>query len=236
MATLTIKNLSKKYATDSVVVNNINASFCKNRITAIIGPNGAGKTTLFHLIAGSITPDAGAIIYCKNGETRPPRVALMLDGGGDLYHDLSALENYNYFVELASVNKKAERLHQSSNIFQRFGLEDQARKLVKKMSRGMRQRLSIAIALATDAEILLLDEPTNGLDIKESHNLFQYLREFANERHCIVIFSSHAPDTILELADHVHFMRQGNLASEIGYEEMQQLNNSAFVRRYLTEY
>ena len=234
MATLNLQDISKKYkSASSIAVDGITARFETGEVIGIIGPNGAGKTTLFHLIAGSVTPDRGIVTFEKEGRHSSPRVALMLDGGGDLYRELSALENFYYFVGLSTGGSSPELSMPMPDTLRRLGLEEHCRKQVKTLSRGMQQRLSIAIALASSSEVLLLDEPTNGLDIEESQALFTTLKKLAAEAQRVILFSSHVPGAILDLADRVHFILRGKLVSEIVPEHLRQMDAKAFVERYL---
>jgi ABC-2 type transport system ATP-binding protein len=176
---------------------------------ALIGPNGAGKTTFLNLAAGLLDPTAGAIEVA--GETPgslEARSALsFLPDSPVFYEDLSVVEHLEYVAALHGVEDPSARIDE---LISRLGLDGWEDALGGELSKGMRQKASIALALVRPFKVLLADEPLDGLDPPSRETLFALLAETKAAGAAIVV-STHRPD-VIAAADRCVAIRDGRLA------------------------
>jgi ABC-type multidrug transport system ATPase subunit len=176
---------------------------------ALIGPNGAGKTTFLNLAAGLLDPTAGQVEVA--GETPgslAARTALsFLPDSPVFYEDLSVVEHLEYVAALHAAEDTAARIDE---LIDRLGLEGWEDALGSELSKGMRQKVSIALALVRPFKVLLADEPLDGLDPPSRETLFAMLAETKAAGAAIVV-STHRPD-VIAAADRCVAIRDGRLA------------------------
>ena len=164
-----VKNVSKKYG-DFYAVRNVNFNVQDGEIVGFLGRNGAGKTTTMNMITGFLEPSRGQIIV--NGidvDSKPKKVKKMIGympEGTPLYSDLTVKEFVSYMADLKCIPHKEKKEAVEKAIMQ-TGLDKVRNRLTRNLSRGFKQRVSLAGALVGDPEILILDEPTVGLDPKQ---------------------------------------------------------------------
>ena len=172
-----VKNITKKYG-KAVAVDNISFNIEDGEIVGLLGPNGAGKSTTMNIITGFIEQTEGDVIIDGYNTLKKPKKAKKEIGympeGVPLYTDLTVKEFVSYMAEIKQVNKK-ERKEKVEKIIEKTGLKDVEKKLIKNLSRGYKQRVSMAGALVGEPKILILDEPTVGLDPKQITEI-SYLR------------------------------------------------------------
>lgn len=205
------------------------------RVTAVVGPNGAGKTTLLQAIAGLLDLDSGRI-ELDDGRVRSVRagdVALLLDGASGLVPRFSVAENFRYFSALARAGAPPVAGPFERDWLAAVNLADVAGAPAQTLSRGMAQRLNLALALSQGARVLLLDEPTTGLDIEEAGAMEELVRSLTADRGLITVFTSHAPDSIVSLADDIHLLSLGVLTSLSKPDGGSRQTAAQFKRRYL---
>ena len=157
----------------------------KVKLLGYFGPNGAGKSTTMNMLTGFIEQTEGEIIIDGYNMLKKPKKAKKEIGympeGVPLYTDLTVKEFVTYMAEIKNVDRKV-RKEKVKNIIEQTGLKDVEKKLIKNLSRGYKQRVSMAGALVGEPKILILDEPTVGLDpkqITEIRNLIKELRKNA---------------------------------------------------------
>ena len=164
-----VKNVTKKYG-KAVAVDDISFTIKEGEIIGLLGPNGAGKSTTMNMITGFIEQTSGEIIVDGYDMLKKPKKAKKEIGympeGVPLYTDLTVREFVTYLAEIKQVDKK-DRKEQIEKIIEQTGLKEVEKKLVKNLSRGYKQRVSMAGALVGKPKILILDEPTVGLDPKQ---------------------------------------------------------------------
>ena len=164
-----VKNVTKKYG-KVVAVDNINFTINDGEIIGLLGPNGAGKSTTMNMITGYIEPTEGTIVIDGYDISKKPRKAKREIGympeGVPLYTDLTVKEFVSYMAQIKKVDRKI-RKEQIEKTIEETGLKDVEKKLIKNLSRGYKQRVSMAGALVGKPKILILDEPTVGLDPKQ---------------------------------------------------------------------
>lgn len=224
---LRTQGLTKKYG-DQYAVKDLCLNVKKGEIYGFLGRNGAGKTTTIRMLLGLITPTDGEIEvfgegFKKNKKQILSRIGSIVETAG-FYGNLNALENLSIYAKLIGVKKN----NAIEEVLELVGLLDEKKKLVKKYSLGMKQRLGIARAILHSPELLILDEPTNGLDpvgIKETRKL---LKTLAEKRDITIFMSSHILSEVQQLATTIGIIHEGKLLEEIKLEELRKQN-----RRYI---
>jgi ABC-2 type transport system ATP-binding protein len=179
-------------------------------IYGLLGPNGSGKTTLIRLLIGLLRPTSG--IASILGQEMPNKAILSQVGymtqGSALYEDLTVRENVVFFARMCERIRPAR----VDEVIALIELQDRARSLVRTLSGGMRQRVSLACALVHHPRLLLLDEPTVGVDPQLRFTFWEYFRRLAGEGVTLII-SSHVMDEA-ERCDRLGFICQGKLLAE----------------------
>ena len=220
---LKIENLSKTYnpfffskKQPLHAVKEVSFGLEKGEIYALLGPNGAGKSTIIKMIAGLIKPTSGSISF--NGETINKNTAYknlsaVLEGTRNVYWRLNPLENLNYFANLRGVSSTEIR-DKSIHLLKDLDIEAKKKNQSQHLSRGMLQKLALAVALITDPEILLLDEPTLGLDVASSRKIKDIILQLAKKEGKAILLTTHQMDLVEELADRVGIIRNGSLVKE----------------------
>ena len=217
---LIAENLSKTYG-DYKALNNLNLKLNEGEIFALLGQNGAGKSTTINIFLGFVKPTEGVAkingisVVDRPEETKKfiayiPETVL-------LYPNLTGVENLKFFSSLAGFDYDNEVL---TNFLSKAGLQSDAHhNRLGGYSKGMRQKVGIAIAIAKKAKVLLLDEPTSGLDPKASNEFSEILKELASEG-TTIFMATHDIFRAKEVADRIGIMKRGNLISEINADEI----------------
>ena len=167
-----IQNVSKSFK-DTFAIKNLNLEVNKGEILGLLGANGAGKSTTINMLLGFLNPEKGTVLInnidtSKNAQETRKYIGYIPENV-NLYPYLSGLENLDYFCKLAGLKYSESELENYLNI---CGLQSNAHsKKVSGYSKGMRQKVGIAIAYAKKAKVYLLDEPASGLDPLASINL-----------------------------------------------------------------
>ncbi len=192
-------------------------SFCIHRgeIFGFLGPNGSGKTTTVKMLCGLVTPSSGTALINGIDVVRKRSAAVrqiggVLEGNRNLYWRLSALENMQYYTGVRGIPFGPLRV-KALELLDLFHLIDRKNDPVRRYSRGMQQRLAVAISLLTDPEILLLDEPTLGLDVDSTRIMMEQIRQLARSRNIAVFLTTHQMPVAQELCDRIAIMHRGRL-------------------------
>ena len=218
-----VSELRKSYRTRNgdngllPAVDGISFSVPRGQILGLLGPNGAGKTTTIKCLCGLIQPDSGRIrVNCKDVVQERSRalkhISAVLEGNRNLYWRLTALENLNYFAGNRGVSPQRSRPGALA-LLDRFGLADKANTQVNDLSRGMQQKLAIAVALHADTELVLLDEPTLGLDLEAATEVVAHLRQLTGQGRTVII-SSHDMGVVQELCERVGIVNRGKVVTD----------------------
>lgn len=220
--------LTKSYGAH-LALNQLNLSVNAGEVYCLLGQNGAGKTTTINLILGFLEPSSGEILFDnKNindskGDRRKniayiPEVVM-------LYGNLTAVENLSYFSKLAGFNFTKNELE---NFLNQCGLQTDAHhKKLSGFSKGMRQKVGIAIAVAKDAQLILMDEPTSGLDPKATEEFTLLVKQLADSGKS-VLMATHDIFNAVNVGTHIGIMKRGELihtlkADEITAADLQKL-------------
>lgn len=212
------KNLSKQYK-DVLAVSDFSAQVLAGRVTGFLGPNGAGKSTALRCLVGLVTPTKGEALVNGGPYSAlhdPLRhVGAVLDSRG-FHPGLTAKQNMKVMASASGIDFK--RIDEVLKIVE---LSDAANKRTKGFSLGMKQRLSLAIAMLGDPEILVLDEPANGLDPIGIVWLREFVRKLAAEGRTILV-SSHQLAEMQNTVDDVLIINKGNLVAQGSIDEIRQ--------------
>lgn len=221
-------DLTKKY-NNSTVLDNLNLEVEKGEIYCLLGQNGAGKTTTINLLLGFIKASSGEAKV--NGEVINPKKTgarkylAYIPEVVTLYGNLSSIENLDFFSRLAGFRYSKPEL---KAFLEQVGLQSDAfHKQLGNYSKGMRQKVGIAIALAKKADAILMDEPTSGLDPK-AINEFTALVKTLGQQGKTILMASHDIFNAVEVSTRIGIMRQGHLVhslntKDINAHQLQQL-------------
>jgi ABC-2 type transport system ATP-binding protein len=227
---LEAKELTKTYEDGVTALDHLNLKIETGEIFCMFGANGAGKTTAINLFLNFIPPTEGTVIIEGIDMTKEPLKAKdfvsFVSENVMLYGNFSAFQNINYFSKLAG--KRNLTRDDYSNVMKRVGLQEEAFNMrTKNFSKGMLQKLGIAIAIIKDAPNIILDEPTSGLDPKSGQEFLVLLSELRDQGKSIFM-STHDIFRAKFVADRVGFMQKGKLVmlktkEELAGEDLNQL-------------
>ncbi len=227
-----VKNITKKYG-NFTAVDNINFKIEEGEIIGLLGPNGAGKSTTMNMITGYVEPTEGEIIVNGYDISKKPKKAKAQIGympeGVPLYSDLTVKEFVTYMAELKKVDRKT-RKEKVEKIIEQTGLKDVEKKLTRNLSRGYKQRVSMAGALVGEPKILILDEPTVGLDPKQITEIRALIKELGKTH--TVILSSHILSEVSQICNKVIIINKGKIVAIDTPENLEkkvESNNTTYV-------
>ena len=227
-----VKNVTKKYG-NFEAVKNINFKIEDGEIIGLLGPNGAGKSTTMNMLTGYIEQTEGEIIIDGYDMLKKPKKAKKEIGympeGVPLYTDLTVKEFVNYMADIKKVDKKQKK-EKIEKILKETGLEDVKGKLIKNLSRGYKQRTSMAGALVGEPKILILDEPTVGLDPKQITEIRELIKELGKTH--TVILSSHILSEVSQICSKVIIISKGKIVAVDTPENLEKkvsMNNNIYV-------
>jgi len=217
---LEAKKLKKTYG-DYDALKGLDLTVNGGDIYCLLGANGAGKTTTINLFLNFITPSGGTAKVCGIDVTENPleskKLLAYIPEQVMLYGNLSALENLRYFAQLGGHDYTD---HEYQEFLNRCGLQTGAyTKRVREFSKGMRQKVGVAIALAKQAKALLLDEPTSGLDPKASNEFSELLIQLAGDG-ALVLMATHDLFRAKETGTRIGIMREGYMMQEMSTDDI----------------
>ena len=208
-----VENITKKYGSFTAV-NNISFEIEEGEIVGFLGPNGAGKSTTMNMITGFIEPTSGKIIVDGYNISKKPKKAKRQIGympeGVPLYSDLTVKGFVTYMAELKGVAKK-ERKEKVLKVLEETGLTEVQNKLTRNLSRGYKQRVSMAGALVSNPKVIILDEPTVGLDPKQVTEIRALIKELGKDH--TVILSSHILSEVSQICNRVIIINKGQIVA-----------------------
>lgn len=209
-AAIEVSDLTKRYG-ELVAVDHISFEVRKGEIFGFLGPNGAGKTTTVRMLTGVIKPDGGKALIMghKTGSLKAKQVAGVVPETSNAYVDLSGWDNLMLMADLYGVPASRAR-KKATWLLDMMGLAQRRNEVVKTYSKGMKQRLILAMAIISDPEILFLDEPTSGLDV-QSARLIKGLIHDLNSAGKMIFLTTHDMDEANQLCDRVAIINHGRL-------------------------
>jgi len=216
--------LNFSFAKGQKTLQDVNLEVPKGSIYGFLGPNGAGKTTTLRLLLGLLKNQQGSIEIFDKDFTKS-RIEVLKNVGSlieqpSLYGHLTATENLQIYRRIYGVQK-----FRITHVLKMVGLEGTGNKKAKQFSLGMKQRLSIAVALLHQPELLILDEPTNGLDPNGIIETRELLKKLNKEHGVTILVSSHILAEIERMATHVGIIHKGKLLFQGTLPELQNMKN-----------
>ena len=213
-----LKNIDKKFK-DKLALDNLSLEVKSGEIYGLLGANGAGKSTTLNLLLGFLTADRGEINMVDINDSsiiQQDRIGYIPENV-NLYPYLTGVENLDYFSKLAGLKFTLEEL---ARFLLDCGLEEEAfNKSISEYSKGMRQKVGIAIAYAKNAKIYLLDEPASGLDPLSSNELSILLKKMS-ERGATILMASHDIFRVRETCHKIGILKNGSLVKEMFSKEV----------------
>ena len=208
-----VKNVTKKYGS-FVAIDDISFTINDGEIVGFLGPNGAGKSTTMNVMTGFIEQSKGEVIINGFDTLKKPKKAKEQIGympeGVPVYGDLTIKEFVTYMAELKKV-KKVEKKSLVIEAIEKTGLSKIQNKLIKNLSRGQKQRVSLAGALVGNPKVLILDEPTVGLDPKQITEIRSLIKEIGKKY--TVFISSHILSEISQICNKVVIINKGKIVA-----------------------
>ncbi|MBL6875004.1 MAG: ABC transporter ATP-binding protein [Flavobacteriales bacterium] len=208
-----LKNVTKSFK-DKKALDNLSLNVNSGEIYGLLGANGAGKSTALNLLLGFLDSDSGSIEISNSNDKKLVSRDMIgyIPENVNLYPYLSGIENLDYFCKISGLSLNSIKLNELLN---ECGLENDAHnKKTSEYSKGMRQKVGIAIALAKNAKIYLLDEPASGLDPMASNELSVILKKLSNDG-ATILMASHDLFRVRETCDKIGILKQGSLIKEM---------------------
>jgi ABC-2 type transport system ATP-binding protein len=210
MAAIETTALTRQFG-DLVAVDELDLTIEEGEVFGFLGPNGAGKSTTINMLLGFLQPSDGTATVLGHDAAQQSRAVRQQTGllpeGFDVYENLTGREHVVSAIQTKGADDDPDEL------IDRVGLDpDDARRAAGGYSKGMTQRLALAVALSGNPDLLILDEPSSGLDPKGAKLLRQIVREEA-ERGATVFFSSHVLGQVEQVCDRVGIMSQGAMVA-----------------------
>jgi ABC-2 type transport system ATP-binding protein len=240
-AVIRVSNLRKTYQGgdgEVVAVDDVSFSIERGSLVGLLGPNGAGKTTVIKSILGIVLPDSGevevnGIDVHENQRQAYRHVGAVLEGARNIYWRLTVRENLEFFARLAGLDPSAHSAYHEE-LLEKLNLTDRADSVVNELSRGMKQKVSLAAVLARKPDVVFLDEPTLGLDVESSLDLREELSRLVEDEEMTVVLSSHDMDVIEELCERVVILNEGEVLVDDAVENLVDGFRSETVRLTIT--
>lgn len=230
---VSVTDLEKVYGSgdDAVeAVNGVSFDIEPGTAVGVLGPNGAGKTTVIKSILSLIVPTSGRVEVDDIDVHRNPsaafeRLGAMLEGARNTYWRLTVRENLEIFTVIGGndYRKQSDRIDE---LLAHFNLEEKEDEVVRELSRGQKQKVSLACTMVRDTDVVFLDEPTLGLDIESSLDLREELRRLVRDDGTTVLLSSHDMDVIQEVCDRVIVMQDGEVVANDTVDDLLDLFNT----------
>ena len=205
MNALEIRDLTKSYG--DFTLDHLNMTLPGGCILGLVGENGAGKTTTIRLLLNAIRRDAGTVTILGTDNSRAEvkqELGVVMDDAG-----LPGELNPTQIGKIMALTFRSWR----QDVYEQHlsWMELPRKKAFRKFSKGMKMKLSLAIALSHDAKLLILDEPTSGLDPVARDQIVEYIRQFVSDEDHAVVISSHIVSDLEKLCDYVAFLHRGKL-------------------------
>ncbi|RQH00291.1 ABC transporter ATP-binding protein [Natrarchaeobius oligotrophus] len=221
------RGLTKSFATESgeiVAVDDVSFAIDEGTVVGVLGPNGAGKTTTIKMLLGLVRPTSGtASIHGVDVDSASSEiydyVSGMLEGARNVYWRLTVRENLRFFSRIGNEPANPDRIER---LIAQVGLEEKADEPINDLSRGMKQKASIACTLVRNTPTVFLDEPTLGLDVESSIELRESLKDLVRRDERTVLVSSHDMEVIQDLCDRVIIMADGEIIADDTVESLLQ--------------
>ena len=229
--TVEAHGLTRKFG-DLVAVEDVSFAVPRGEIFGFLGPNGAGKTTTLRMLTGLLPPTSGRAVVAgyqmSRHAVRARRGMGVVPENANIYVDLSVWRNLMLMAELYGVGRR-EREERGDELLEQFGLRERKADPGRTLSKGLRQRLMLSMALISRPQILFLDEPTVGLDVASARLIRQLIRE--HNRQGVTVFLVEQNAQALSCADRAYILEGGEKRAEGTAQEL--MNDEEIGRHYL---
>ncbi len=205
------RGLRKQFGT-FLAVRDVSFAIPRGQVVAFLGPNGAGKTTTMRLLTGFVAPTAGSA-RIAGIDVQTDRIVAAehlgyLPENGPLYPDMTPLELLRFFAAARGLTRHAKKAR-IDDVIAMCSLGSVATKPIGKLSKGYRQRVSMAQSLLHDPDVLILDEPTSGLDPNQIVGIRKLIKELGRSK--TILISTHILQEVEPVADRVLFLHDGKI-------------------------
>jgi ABC-2 type transport system ATP-binding protein len=221
-AVVETQDLTKRYR-EKLAVNALSLTVQEGEIFGFLGPNGAGKTTTILMLLGLTEPTSGKVAVCgfnpKLQSLEVKRRVGYLPENPGFYDDLSARDNLLYMARLNRIPEDETR-RRTAEVLEQVGLADDAGRLVREYSRGMKQRLGIAEVLVKNPRAIILDEPTLGIDPDGAIRILELIKNLNRERNLTVMLSSHQLQQVQQICSRVGIIVKGRMIVQGHMDEL----------------
>lgn len=225
MKAIEVENLTKYYGKVKAV-DNISFTIEKGKICGILGSNGSGKTTTIKSICNLIIPNEGSIkIFGNDNKKSIEHISAVFEGTRNLYWRLTPRENLRYFAGIRGLGgRKIE--NNIDILLDKFNLTDKKDVMVNNLSRGMQQKVAIAMTLICNTEIILLDEPTLGLDVQSFIDIKDMLSDIASSMNKTILLSTHNMNLVQDICNDVVILNKGKIIAHDSVEKLMDMFES----------
>lgn len=210
-----VRGLTRKYG-DLVAVDRIDFAVNRGEVFGFLGPNGAGKSTTVRMLTGYIPPTAGVINVAGYNLLSHPSAARrhlgVVPEEANVYADLTVWQNVMLMAELHGIPKE-RRIRNGRGLLELFGLADRVNQKGNQLSKGLRQRLMLCMALVSDPDVLFLDEPTSGLDVASSRLIREVITSMNHGKGMTVFLTTHNIEEADALCHRVAIINKGQIAA-----------------------
>jgi ABC-2 type transport system ATP-binding protein len=206
---ITLEHVNKELGKRQIL-KDVTMAVKQGDIFGYLGPNGAGKTTTIRIILGLLAATSGKVSLLGQDvqvDKVRKKIGFVLEADG-LYDNLTASENLLYYARLYDIPQPAQKVEK---VLKQVGLAERARDKVATYSKGMRQRLALARAIAPDPEILVLDEPTAGVDPTGQIEIRQLMLDMIQKEHKTILLSSHNLDEVQRICNRIALIHKGQI-------------------------
>jgi len=206
---ITLEHVNKELGKRQIL-KDVNLTVKQGDIFGYLGPNGAGKTTTIRIILGLLTATSGKVSLLGQDvqiDKIRKKIGFVLEADG-LYDNLTAAENLLYYALLYDIPQPEQKVEK---VLKQVGLAERANDKVGTYSKGMRQRLALARAIAPDPELLVLDEPTAGVDPTGQIEIRQLMLDMIQKEHKTILLSSHNLDEVQRICNRIALIHKGQI-------------------------
>ena len=231
-----VKDLKKSFD-GKEVLKGITTQYEPGKTNLIIGQSGSGKTVMLKTLLGVHTPDSGQILFDGQDfstldakEKRNLRTEMgMVFQGSALFDSMTVEENIGFPLKMFTNKTNAEIKDRVQEVIERVNLIDANTKMPSEISGGMQKRVAIARAIVNNPKYLFCDEPNSGLDPKTSIVIDELIQEITHEYNITTVINTHDMNSVLQIGEHIVFLKNGKLVWEGNSEEIMKTDNEDIV-------